>query len=279
MSEAKRPSLSLFDLRGRAAIVTGAASGLGQRMARALAQHGANVVAADLDVDGARRTALAVHELGGKSIGVRIDVTDAQSCAEAVAETVSHFGRLDIGVNAAGVAGGKPGDDNPITIWQHVINVDLSGVYYCCLAQADAMRRSRGNKDLGSSSIVNIASMSADIVNHFPQPPVDESRVLGLASYCAAKAGVKQLTKVLAAQWARDGIRVNCISPGYMATAMTKEIFEMPEVIDQIRSETPLRRVGQPEDLDGAVVFLSSSAASSFVTGAEMLIDGGYTVW
>lgn len=266
------PKPNLFDLTGKVALVTGAASGLGMRMCQTLAAAGAAVAAADLNNEGAARTAESIARAGATAIPLFLDVTKPDSARAAVQQTVDRFGRLDIGVNAAGVAGGRPGDEDPISIWRNVIDVDLSGVYYCCLAYADAMRAQHGG------SIINIASMSATIVNHFPTPPVAPSRSSGLPGYCAAKAGVKQLTKVLAAHWASSKIRVNCISPGYMATEMTREIFDMPEVINRIHSETPLQRVGRPEDLDGLIVYLASNA-SDFMTGSELLIDGGYTVW
>ena len=262
----------LFDLSGKTAFVTGGASGLGARMAAALAAAGARVAVADVNGDRAAEVAKTLAAGGRAPMSVAVDVTDPADVRRGVDAVVSRFGGLDIGVNAAGVAGGLEGEDDPVAIWRRVIDVDLSGLYYCCLAYAEPMRRR------GGGSIVNIASMSANIVNNFPQPPVAESRVAGLPSYCAAKAGVKQLTKVLAAQWAGAGIRVNCISPGYMATEMTREVFEMPEVIASIHEKTPLHRVGQPEDLDGLAVYLASSA-SSFMTGAELLIDGGYSVW
>jgi NAD(P)-dependent dehydrogenase (short-subunit alcohol dehydrogenase family) len=263
---------SLFKVQGMAAIVTGGASGLGQQMARTLAAHGAAVAVADRNLAGAKSVSASLEAQGLKAIPIEIDVSDLASVQRGTKQLMSHFGQIDIAVNAAGVAGGQVGDENPITIWRHIIDVDLSGVYYCCLAVAEMMRAQR------FGTIINIASMSAAIVNHFPQPPVTESRILGLSAYCAAKAGVKQLTKVLASQWAPHGIRVNCISPGYMATEMNREIFEMPEVVRQINAETPLHRIGQPRDLDGAVLYLASDA-SSFMTGAELLIDGGYTLW
>lgn len=262
----------IFSVTGKVAIVTGGASGLGQRMASVLTGNGASVAIADVNVEGAQALAQSLATAGGTAIAVRLDATDPQSVEHAASAVVAQFGRLDIGVNAAGVAGGRSGDENPITIWRRVIDVDLSGVYFCCLAYSKLMKRQR------SGTIINIASMSASVVNRFPQPPVTAARMMGLPAYCAAKAGVKQLTKVLAAEWARDGIRVNCISPGYMATEMTREIFEMPEVVEQIQSDTPVRRVGQPDDLDGVLLYLSSSA-SAFMTGADVLVDGGYTVW
>lgn len=267
----------LFDLTGRVALVTGGASGLGARMAAALAAAGARVALADRNADRAAEVARSLSTgggaggAGGEAMALPMDVTDPHGVRRGVDRVVQRFGRLDVAVNAAGVAGGPEGEDDPVAVWRHVIDVDLSGVYYCCLACAEPMRRA------GGGSIVNIASMSANIVNNFPQPPVDEARVAALPAYCAAKAGVKQLTRALAARWA-PAIRVNCISPGYMATEMTRGIFEMPEVVAAINGATPLRRVGRPEDLDGLVVYLASPA-STFVTGAEMLIDGGYSVW
>lgn len=262
----------LFDLSNKVAFVTGGASGLGARMAATLAAAGARVAVADKDIGRAEGVARTLTTAGADAVAVAIDVSDPSDVARAAEAVVRRFDRLDIAVNAAGVAGGREGEEDPVAIWRHVIDVDLSGLYYCCLACAEPMRRA------GGGSIVNIASMSANIVNNFPQPPVAESRVAGLPAYCAAKAGVKQLTKVLAAQWARAGIRVNCISPGYMATEMTREVFDMPEVIASIHDKTPLGRVGRPEDLDGLVLYLASNA-SSFMTGAELLIDGGYSIW
>lgn len=263
---------NLFDLSGKVAFVTGAAGGLGQRIALTLAGAGATVAVADINEHGAQALADRITATGGIAITAKMDVTDPGSVKCAIQHVVDNQGRINIGVNAAGVAGGQPEDTTPITIWHRVMNVDLDGVYYCCLEYAEAMKNKGGGK------IINIASMSSTVVNNFPQPPVDESRLLGLPAYCAAKAGVVQLTRVLAAQWAKYGIRANCISPGYMRTAMTNEIFNMPEVIQSIESLTPLGRVGVPEDIDGLVLYLASDA-SDFMTGSEILIDGGYTIW
>ena len=262
----------LFDLTGKVAIVTGGASGLGRRIAQTLASVGVSVAVADLNIIGAQEVARAINERGGSAIAHKLDVTSTTEVHNSVREVISTFKRLDIGVNAAGVAGGRPEDETMPDIWNHIINVDLNGVYYCCLEYANIMKEQRSGK------IINVASMSASIVNNFPQPPVDESRLFGLPAYCAAKAGVKQLTKVFAAQWAEYGIRVNSISPGYMETEMTREIFGMPEVIKKIVEETPLRRVGQPDDLDGLIIYMASNA-SDFLTGSDVVIDGGYTIW
>jgi NAD(P)-dependent dehydrogenase (short-subunit alcohol dehydrogenase family) len=261
-----------FDITGKVAFVTGAASGLGQRMAQTLARAGVSVAIADINLPGAQETAAALCAEGLAALACAIDVTDPESIHQAVSQTIHTFKRLDIGVNAAGVAGGRPEDRTPVEIWRRVIDIDLNGVYYCCLEYAEQMKLQHSGK------IINIASMSAEVVNHFPHPPVDEARLTGLPAYCAAKAGVRQLTRALAAQLAGSGIRVNSISPGYMATEMTRDIFAMPEVIQTITQETPLRQVGVPADLDGLVLYLASEA-SDFMTGSDILIDGGYTIW
>lgn len=262
----------IFNLTGKTAIITGAASGLGRRMAETLALAGASVAIADINELGARQIASQITAKGGKALPIGMDVSDPDSVMRSIDEVMSTLGTLDIGINAAGVAGGRKQDRTPIEIWNHVIDIDLNGVYYCCLEYASVMKAQRYGK------IINIASMSATVVNNFPQPPVDDSRLLGLPAYCAAKAGVRQLTKVLAAQLSQYGINVNCISPGYMNTEMTAEIFQMPEVIEQIEKDTPLGKVGQPKDLDGLILYLSS-AASDFMTGSDLMIDGGYSIW
>ena len=262
----------VFDLTGKTAIITGGASGLGKRMAETLAAAGASVAIADINEPGAQQIANEITAKGGNALPVEMDVSDPESVMGSVAQVLSAYGTLDIGINAAGVAAGREEDKTPVDIWNHVINIDLNGVYYCCLEYASVMKKQRHGK------IINIASMSATVVNNFPQPPVEDSRLLGIPAYCAAKAGVKQLTKVLAAQLSQHGIRVNCISPGYMNTEMTTEIFRMPEVIEQIEKETPLGKIGQPKDLDGLILYLSSGA-SDFMTGSELMIDGGYSIW
>ena len=261
-----------FDLTGKVAVVTGAASGLGERIAQTLAAAGAAVLVADINESGAEEVAEKINDSGASAFALRMDVADLDSVKRAVQQILSTHSRIDIGVNAAGVSGGRPEDETQIAIWHHIINVNLTGTYYCCLEYANIMKEQQYGK------IINLASMSGTVVNNFPQPPIDESRLLGLPAYCATKAGVAQLTKVFAAQWAKSGIRVNSISPGYMRTAMTDEIFDMPEVINSIERQTPLGRVGRPEDLDGLILYLASDT-SDFMTGTEIMIDGGYTIW
>ncbi|MCX7018212.1 MAG: SDR family oxidoreductase [Candidatus Sumerlaeota bacterium] len=265
-------SFDIFNLSGRIAVVTGGASGLSRQIARTLAGAGAKVAIADINIDGAARTAEDIVKSGGHASAFQIDVSDHVNVAAVISAIHEDMGGLDIAVNAAGVSDGAPDDTTPEQIWRRVIGIDLSGVYYCCMAQARHMiARKRG-------SIINMASMSAGIVNRFPPEYVPETRQTAIPAYCAAKAGVRQLTRALAAFWARHNVRVNCISPGYMATEMTRGIFEMPELVDGIRRDTPLERIGVPQDLDGLALYLSSDA-SSFMTGTDIVIDGGYTIW
>jgi len=265
-------SLDVFSLQDRVAIVTGGASGLGRRIVGVLASAGASVAVADLDRANGQAVAEEQVRYGRHVTYIPMDVTQPEAVERAVDQLVSMQKRLDIGVNAAGVSGGRPTDKTAYDVWRYVIETDLSGVYYCCVEYAKVM------KEQQCGTIINIASMSATVVNHFPQSAVEESYLQGVPAYCAAKAGVKQLTKALAAQWARYGIRVNCISPGYMQTKMTEAILSIPGVCETIIEDTPLRRVGQPCDLDGLVLYLSSDA-SEFMTGSEVIIDGGYTIW
>lgn len=261
-----------FDLSGKQIAVTGGASGLAKAMALALAQRGADVCVLDINAGKAAETARDVKALGRKSFSVPVDVSEYESVRAAFAQVVKEWGSIDAAVNAAGVAGGRKEDTTPEAIWRRVLGINLSGVYYCCLQEAEIMKKQR------SGTIVNMASMSAQIVNRFPDTYIAEGRQLGLYPYCSSKAGVRQLTKVFAAFLAPHNIRVNCISPGYMRTPLTDELFSSPELTALLEGDTPLGRVGEPEDLGALIVYLVSDG-SSFMTGSEITIDGGFTVW
>ncbi len=255
--------MSLFDLSGRSALVTGAGSGIGQRLALGLAEHGANLSILDLPVqrNGSDRTAEMVREAGRDAVVIEVDVTDRQSVASAVQSHVEHFGRLDVAVNCAGVNHSSPAEELDPSDWKRVIDVNLTGVFYCCQSEARAMF------EAGGGSIVNIASMSASIVN----------RGLLQAHYNASKAGVKHLTSTLAMEWVARNVRVNSLSPGYIMTPM----ISGPEWAEKIRGfedQTPMGRLGTPDDLVGPVVFLAADA-SAYMTGGDLLIEGGFTSW
>ena len=250
--------LSMFDLTGKKALVTGAAVGIGRGCAVALAQAGADVAIVDIDEKTGAATAEDITAMGRKSLFVKCDVTDKEQVQKMVSKVVESFGCLDIAVNNAGIAILGADEEIPQTEWDKVIAVNLTGTFLCGQAQAQQMIRQTPTE----GKIINIASMSARIANCN-------------ASYNASKAGVVHMTKTLAVEWGRFNINVNCISPSYVLTPMHAST---PAVVRQrIREITPMGHVERPEDLYGAVIFLAS-AASNYVTGHDLLVDGGHTL-
>lgn len=250
--------LSLFDLTGKKALVTGGAVGIGRACAVALARAGAHVAIVDINEKTGAATAREIQDMGCDSLFVPCDITKKDQVQNAVAKVVETFGRLDIGVNNAGIA--ILGADEAIdqAEWDKVIGVNLTGTFLCAQAQAQQMIKQSPTE----GKIINLASMSARIANCN-------------ASYDASKAGVVHMTKTLAVEWGRFNINVNCISPSYVLTPMHAST---PVAVRQhIRNATPLGHVERPEDLHGAVVFLASNA-SNYVTGHDLLVDGGHTL-
>lgn len=248
----------LFDLSGKKALVTGGAVGIGRACATALAQAGADVAIVDLNAAVGEKTAGLIRSLGRDSFFIACDVTKADQVQSMADRVVERFGRLDIAVNNAGIGILGADEEMPKESWDKVIAVNLTGVFLC--AQAEAQRMIRQSPTEGK--IINLASMSAAICNCN-------------ASYNASKAGVVQMTRMLAAEWGRFNINVNCISPSYVLTPM--HASTPVEVRQRIRELTPLGHVQRPEDLYGAVVFLAS-AASNYVTGHDLVVDGGHTL-
>jgi NAD(P)-dependent dehydrogenase (short-subunit alcohol dehydrogenase family) len=250
-----------FRLDGQVALVTGAASGIGRGIALGIAASGADVACFDLAGPALDEVVAEVQESGRRSLAVAGDVTDPDGLAAAVRQTETDLGPLVLAVNSAGIANAAPAEEMSLPQWQRVVDVDYTGVFLSCQAEARAMLpRGRG-------AIVNIASMSGSIVN----------RGLLQAHYNSAKAAVVHLTRSLAMEWADRGVRVNAISPGYTATPMNSR----PEVADQVRqfeADTPLGRMARVDELVGPAVFLLSDAAS-FCTGVDLLVDGGFTCW
>ncbi|MGD0092174.1 MAG: SDR family oxidoreductase [Planctomycetota bacterium] len=252
------PDLSLFDLTGKKALVTGAAVGIGRACAVALAKAGADVAIVDIDKKSGEATANEIQGLGRDSLFVKCDVTKKDQVQEMVRAVAAKFGRLDIAVNNAGIAILGADEEIAQTEWDKVIAINLTGTFLCAQAEAQQMIRQQPVE----GKIVNIASMSASIANCN-------------ASYDASKAGVVHMTKTLAAEWGRFNINVNCLSPSYVLTPMHSST-PLP-VRRRIRELTPLGHVERPEDLYGAVIFLAS-AASNYVTGHDLMVDGGHTL-
>ncbi|QOZ33386.1 SDR family NAD(P)-dependent oxidoreductase [Bradyrhizobium sp. CCBAU 53421] len=250
-------------LDGKAALVTGGGSGIGRATAIAMAREGARVAVSDLSKDGIDETVALINAAGGQSIAIQGDVTDEAGVANMVARMVSAFGRIDCAFNNAGVAGrsvGPPGQrihELTQASVAKMFSVNLMGVFLCLKYEIAQMLRQGGG-----GAIVNTASIAG---------------LIGLATsghYVATKHGVVGLTKSAAIEYAQDGIRVNCVNPGYIKTPMTKET--MDERYDEIIAKVPARRLGVPEEIAEAVVWMCSDKAS-FMTGASQVVDGGYS--
>jgi NAD(P)-dependent dehydrogenase (short-subunit alcohol dehydrogenase family) len=244
-------------LSGKTALVTGAGQGNGRALARGLAQAGATVVVTDLNGDNADQTAALIRSQGGHAWSHALDVTDTEQCQQLAQEVESSVGPLDILINNAGILI-RGGIDVPEAArqLQQVMKVNLEGTFNVTYAWLSSLRKTRGN-------IVNIASVAS-----FAGWP----NTLG---YAPSKGAIKQLTQSLAADLAKDGVRVNAIAPGVMATAMSASTRADPEKLDKFLVRIPMGRVGEPEELVGAALFLASSM-SSYVTGITVPVDGGF---
>jgi len=254
--------MNLFDLSGETALVTGAGSGIGQRLAVGLAEAGANVACLDLPGSaGLGETVERIAALGRRALRLDGDVTQAADLQRAVARCEADLGPLSVALNCAGIANATAAEDMPEAQWQRMLSVNLNGVFLSCQAEARVMLpRRRG-------AIINIASMSGSIVN----------RGLLQAHYNSSKAAVIHLSKSLAMEWSDRGLRVNSISPGYTATPMNSRP-EVAEQVKQFEADTPLGRMASVDELVGPAVFLASRAAS-FVTGVDLIVDGGFVCW
>lgn len=249
-----------FDLTGKVIIITGSGSGIGRTLALGLSQVGANIVVTDLPDkrDAARETAEVVRQSGNDAIAVDLDVRENKSVDRMVEIAVQKFGRLDILVNNAGVIIRKKAIEISEEEWDRVMDVNLKGVFFTSQSVAREMIKKRSGK------IINISSINGVIGS-------DER-----ASYTASKAGVVNLTRTLAAEWAEYGINVNAIGPTYLLTPLTKDLFENENFKEKYFERQPIQRIGRPEDILGAVIYLASSA-SDLVTGHTLMVDGGWT--
>ncbi len=252
----------LFDLSGRTAIVTGGGSGIGRQMATGLAEAGANVVLCARKVERCEAAAGEIEALGVRTLAFACDVRDPGDVNAVVYQTLVELERIDILVNNAGTSWGAAAEEHPLEGWQKVIDVNLTGVFLFSQAAGRAMIEQGGGK------IVNIASVAA-----FGGAPPE---LMNAVAYNASKGGVVAFTRDLATKWARHGINVNAIAPGWFPSDMNKVLLDAQP--DAYLEHIPLRRFGGPDDLKGAVVFLASPA-SDYVTGQVVVVDGGQSAW
>jgi NAD(P)-dependent dehydrogenase (short-subunit alcohol dehydrogenase family) len=254
--------MNLFSLEGKISFVTGAGSGIGQRIAVGLAEAGASVGCFDLaSSKGLQETVDKIKGLGNGAIAATGDVREGADLRQAIDNVEKDLGPLTIAVNCAGIANAAPAEEMPLDQWKRMLDINVTGVFVSCQEEARVMLpRKQG-------SIVNIASMSGIIVN----------RGLLQAHYNSSKAAVIHLSKSLAMEWSDRCIRVNSISPGYTATPMNLR-SEVAEQVKKFEADTPLGRMATVDELVGPAIFLSSQAAS-FCTGVDLIVDGGFVCW
>ena len=256
-------------LQGRVAIVTGSASGLGRAMATRLSEEGAALVVADINKEAIDTTVWELKDAGRKAMGFKVDVTKREEVKELMKAVASEFGRIDILVNNAGVTRYRPFPTMDDEDWDIVLGVDLKAVFYCIQAVADYMIKQ------GYGKIVNISSS----LGTGTKPDASLLTPGASSNYAAAKAGAIQLTKTLARELGPRGINVNCVAPGFVLTPMTsvsRSSKEVEEHMELRRMSAVLQRVGKPEDIANAVLFLVSEE-SSFISGQLLCVDGGRT--
>jgi NAD(P)-dependent dehydrogenase (short-subunit alcohol dehydrogenase family) len=252
---------TLFDLTGKVIIVTGSGRGLGKAIAKGVGEAGASVVVCSRTLTEAETVADEITTAGSPSLALQVDTGDRASCERLVEKTVARFGRLDVLVNNAGIDIIEPAEDVTEDAWDQVLNINLKGYFNCSqLAARQMIKQGHGGCIINNSSIAGGVGIA------------------GLSAYAAAKGGVDQLTRVQAVEWGSKGIRVNAFAPGYFDNIMSGATDEhrRPEKREQVLAFTPMGRRGLPEELVGPVVFFAS-AASSYVTGAVLYVDGGYT--
>jgi len=252
---------NLFSLDGKVAIVTGGSRGIGKAICLGLSAFGAAVAITGISPEN-EKTVEEITGHGGKAIFIPCDVSVPEESRQAVAGTVETFGKLDILVNNAGVASVDPAEKVSEEEWDRVIGVNLRGLFFMSQAAAQVMiKQGKGGRIINIGSIFGITGSE-----------------IGASVYHAAKGGVMILTRALACEWAKYGILVNTIGPGFIKTEMTRSIEESPELYKLLRDRHALKRFGVPEEIVGAVVFFASDA-STFVTGQNLYVDGGYTAW
>ncbi|MCO0601093.1 3-oxoacyl-ACP reductase FabG [Peribacillus butanolivorans] len=248
--------MSRFDLSERVAIVTGGSKGLGSGMAYALAEQGADIVIVSRNQAEGELVAAKIRSMGRKSMALSVDVQDISSINEMVETVTKEFGRIDILINNAGVGITKFALEVTEEEWDKVVDTNLKGVFFCAQAVARVMKEQKYGKIINISSLAGVKGSNA------------------MAPYCASKAGVINLTRALAKEWARFNINVNAIAPGYIQTSLNEEELSNESFRNKLLSELPIKRLGELDDLAGTVALLASEA-SAYMTGQAIIIDGG----
>ncbi|MGE5405054.1 MAG: SDR family oxidoreductase [Candidatus Saccharibacteria bacterium] len=251
---------SMFDLKGKTAIVTGGSIGLGAQMSIGLAEAGANVVVAARKVERCLELCKQLEDLGVRALAAACDVSSAEDCQHLVDLTVKEFGTVDILVNNAGYTWAADSMNYPMDKWQEIININLTGLFQLSATAAKVMKTQGGGKIVNITSVAGLGGA----------PPEAQNTV----AYNATKGAVITLTKDLAVKWARYGIYVNAIAPGFFPTHMSKGLLEKNSHL--VLPRVPLNRLGGDDDLKGPIVFLCS-AASDYVTGHCLFVEGGQT--
>lgn len=251
--------MEIFDLTGKVAMVTGSTKGLGENSAMALAKAGADVAVCGRNTTDLKRVSDAIKSLGRDSGGFVLDVTSKNGVHDGVDEILKHFGKIDILMNNAGLNHREPILDYPEEAWDLVINTNLKGYFLVAQAVAPHMLNQ------GYGKIINMGSILGKIA------------LPNQLAYASAKGGVEQMTKVMALEWAKQGVRVNAIGPTYFETEMVTPIRNDPERFNFINERTPMGRWGYLPEMEGIVIFLAAPA-SDFITGQTIYIDGGWTI-
>jgi NAD(P)-dependent dehydrogenase (short-subunit alcohol dehydrogenase family) len=253
--------MDIFNLKGKVAIVVGGAGGIGHAQALGLADAGADVVVASRKMEHLETVAKEIQAKGRKSMAVAVEVTQEKSVVAMVDSVMKKFPRIDILVNAHGLAIRKPADTFPIDEWQQVMDINTRGTFLTCQAVGRVMIKQKSGKIINLSSVRGRYGLPAEY-----------------AAYCASKGAVDTLTRTLACEWAKYNVLVNAIAPTIVETELTRSALANPDYAKMMKSRIPLGRWAMPEDIVGATVFFASKA-SDFITGQILYIDGGVTTW